>query len=635
VKLGDQPAHVADEDETDSADRDDREPCVVTPLIVPDLGKRRQVARRIDAQVRAFTEHVQRMTERSRRFEGLTRAAAAPDPQLLRDVSDELHVRHEELTAAAEELEAQAEELLRTRVALENERLRYRDLFDAAPDPYFVTDSNGVIREANFAAGALLHVEPQFLVGKPLIHFVARGDTRAFRDAISTMSASPEKAKIEHLEVRLRPRDKAPVFYAWLTATPIFSRQRAPSFRWIARDMTAVHRRSEELEQRVATSSAELAREAMEKNELLAREKTAREEAERANATKDAFLATLATELRSPLHSILAWTRLLQRGNLDRAAAKGALEAIARSSSAQLRLVDECLEVSRIAAGKLALDMARVDLAAVIRRAIEASRPATDVKRLRVDCVIDDACTVDGDVHRLRQVLENLLENATEFTPIGGRIVVNLARIGSSACIRIEDSGAGASPDTSAHFFAETEREKLGLGLSIVRQLVELHGGSVRAENDGAGRGATLVVALPLAGIADGGRRPAPPALAGLKVLLVSKNVAQTEELARVLEGRAGQVSIRDDVESALIAVKEWGPDVVVVDVAIDDERGYAFLERAKELAGRRLRGIALTPFARPVDAERALSRGYHAYVARPLEAEAIVSAIGAAANGY
>jgi signal transduction histidine kinase/CheY-like chemotaxis protein/PAS domain-containing protein len=381
-----------------------------------------------------------------------------------------------------------------------------------------------------------------------------------------------------------------------------------------------------------------------EREALLDAERSARTAAERLGRTKDDFLATLSHELRTPLMAILGWAAVLARGGDADIVARG-VDAIMRSAKAQSQLIDDLLDMGRIVSGKVRLDVQPTDLAAVIDAALDVVRPAAEAKEITLRRVLDPrAGPVSGDAQRLQQVVWNLLSNAVKFTPKGGRIDVRLERVGSQVEITVADTGAGISTEFLPHVFDRFSQSDesitrkhggLGLGLSIVRHLVELHGGSVTATSAGLGEGATFCVRLPLAPVRtfSGASHPAVSAgiawdeaalaLHGVRVLVVEDDADARELLRELLMQFHAEVSTAQSADEGLARLGEVRPDVIVSDIGMPDVDGYEFIRRVRRLpsaAGGNTPAIALTAFARPEDRVRALLAGYQSHIAKPIE---------------
>ncbi len=380
-----------------------------------------------------------------------------------------------------------------------------------------------------------------------------------------------------------------------------------------------------------------------ERRTLLAGEQAARVEAETANRAKDEFLAVLSHELRTPLNAILGWSRMLRFGALDRGTVERAVETIERNAHLQTQLIDDLLDVSRIVSGKLNIERRRVDLPTVVRAAVASVRVLAEAKDVRLETALDAASeAVSGDPGRLQQALWNLLSNAIKFTPAGGRVQIALERREGWAEIRVTDTGAGIAPAVLPYIFerfrqgeAGTTREYggLGLGLAIVRHLVELHGGAVRAESEGEGRGSTFTVRLPLIGSRDpaqpGRATPVEPAAAtapallqGIDVILVDDDADGRELLSTALARAGAWVRAVPSVAQALAELDLRVPDILVSDLAMPDEDGYALIRRVRALSSdqRRLPAVAVSGHAREEDRRQALEAGYDLHIAKPID---------------
>jgi signal transduction histidine kinase len=385
--------------------------------------------------------------------------------------------------------------------------------------------------------------------------------------------------------------------------------------------------------------------------DALVREQAARGAAEAANRTKDEFLATLSHELRSPLNAILTWTRLLRSGQLDAERTGRALEAIERNTHLQVKLVDDLLDVSRIISGKMRLEVSLVELPGIVEAAIETLRPAADAKAIRVEVTFDPTVgPVYGDAGRLQQVVWNLLSNAVKFTPKGGRIAVRVRTLESVAQITVTDSGQGIDPAFLPHIFerfkqadaTSTRAETgLGLGLAIVRHLVELHGGTVEARSAGLGAGTTFTVRLPVPAVrgkasdAGASHRPptaASPSLDGLTVLVVDDEPDAREALSAVLEQAGAAVRAAGSVDEAMTLLAGSRPDVIISDIAMPHQDGYALMRRLTGSPPDAPSGVptlALTAYVSTEDQRRILDAGYDAYLTKPIDAAELVIAVG------
>lgn len=390
-----------------------------------------------------------------------------------------------------------------------------------------------------------------------------------------------------------------------------------------------------------------------ERARLLVLEQAARKQAEEANRTKDEFLATLSHELRTPLNAILGWVQVLRTGKLDAAAGARALETIERNARSQAQLIADLLDVSRIITGKLRLDFKPVELRRIIDSALETVRPAADAKGILLDISIGPlASPVLGDADRLQQVIWNLLSNAIKFTPRAGRVEVRLREEGGNAVIRVSDSGIGIRPDFLPYVFDRFRQAEgsitrthggLGLGLSIVRHLIELHGGTAEVESAGEGEGAIFSVRLPLraelaeddpldrTGVTSPGLFSTPNLLAGVRVVVVEDEADTRELLALSLQQCGAEVAAFGSVPEALASFDLAVPDVLLSDIGVPGEDGYSLIRkvRAREPAlGGKVPAAALTAYARAEDRLRALEAGYQTHLAKPVDPSELIATV-------
>ncbi len=396
---------------------------------------------------------------------------------------------------------------------------------------------------------------------------------------------------------------------------------------------------------------AEMTRLEQARAELLEREQAARASAESANRLKDQFLATVSHELRTPLSAILGWADMLQSGRLSPEKRERACEAIFNNAKRQAQLIDELLDVARIISGKLRLERTAVDPREIVNGALETVQPAAEAKGIRIDVAIDPAVgAFHGDGPRLQQVLWNLLSNAVKFTPAGGTVSVTVRLSGKAGEIVVRDSGAGIPGDFLPSVFepfrqADASRTRrhggLGLGLAIVRQLVEAHGGAVRVDSAGEGQGATFSVRLPIVALKhrrDGDvsaqiPTPAPTtaALTGLSVLVVDDDDESRCVVATYLESHGAAVLTAQSASEALAILQRDQVDVLLADVAMPDEDGYSLVRKLRALQAARASTIpaaALTAFARDEDRQEALEAGFQLHLTKPIDAGALVAAV-------
>jgi signal transduction histidine kinase/ActR/RegA family two-component response regulator len=379
---------------------------------------------------------------------------------------------------------------------------------------------------------------------------------------------------------------------------------------------------------------------------LLEREQAARASAEEANRLKDEFLAVVSHELRTPLNAILGWADMLQRGTLQATQRERAYRTICDSARRQAELIEDLLDVARITTGKLRLEQHVVDLLDVIRDAMQVVKPGADVKGIRVALDIDpSAVFVHGDAARLQQIASNLLSNAVKFTPAAGAVHVRLTRAGHSAQLAIADTGQGISPTFLPWVFepfrqadGSTTRvhSGLGLGLSIVKNLVEAHGGTVTADSGGEGRGATFTVRLPIAlGAEARASVVANPqeeiSIRGVSVLVVDDDETSRDVVAAHLHEWNAAVLTASSAEQALEMLKSQHVDVLLADIGMPGQDGYAFIEKVRGSEAARVSSIpaaALTAFAREEDRQRALQAGFQLHLAKPIDPLSLVAAV-------
>ncbi|MGH9881549.1 MAG: response regulator, partial [Pyrinomonadaceae bacterium] len=396
-----------------------------------------------------------------------------------------------------------------------------------------------------------------------------------------------------------------------------------------------------------------------ERAQLLIREQAARADAEKANRTKDEFLATLSHELRTPLSAILGWTHLVRTGKLDETQMARALETIERNARSQSQLIDDLLDVSRIITGKLQIELRPVDLSSVIETAMDALRPAFEAKAINFETKLEPtACLVLGEANRLQQIFWNLFSNAVKFTPQDGKVCVEVKRRASRVQISVSDSGIGISGEFLPYIFdrfrqadGSTTRVHggLGLGLAIVKHLVQLHQGTIEVESEGQNRGACFTINLPLASAAvaqdpansavsefdnDGLSSVSSTILKGLRILVVDDESDSRELVTAILTRFGSDVKCTECAEEAIQAFKEWEPDVLVSDIGMPQEDGYSLIKKLRKLRTKRakqLPAIALTAYATDEDRTRVLSAGFQMHVAKPIEAQVLVMSIAAA----
>jgi PAS domain S-box-containing protein len=499
---------------------------------------------------------------------------------------------------------------------------RLRAVLQTAPDAIIATSGDGRIQLINSQAEVLFGYSPAELVGQPIevllperlrtAHVAHRQDYQV-HPRVRPMGVG--------LDLMARRKDGSE-FPTEISLSPLPT-DNGLMVTSVLRDITE-RRKAEE-----------------QRKELL-REQAARAEAEAANRAKDEFLAVVSHELRTPLNAILGWAVLLRSKTVDAETSERALAAIERNALAQRQLIDDLLDVSRMVAGKLRLNVQDVDLPVVIEAAVDAVRPAADAKGVRVETIVEAGTpAIWGDPARLQQVFWNLLSNAVKFTQKDGVVEVRLLRGGSMIEIAVSDTGEGISADLLPHVFdrfrqADTSSTRshtgLGLGLAIVRQVVELHGGSVEAQSAGRNRGATFVVRLPVPAARP--HRPAESAgvprvrveeavgpwrLEGVRILAVDDEPEARTVLAAVLADYGAEVTLAGSAEEALTLLERRKPHVLISDVAMPGIDGYVLMARVRTRYPA-LPAIALTAHATAEDRLRALAAGFQSHVPKPVE---------------
>ncbi|CAM3738025.1 PAS domain S-box protein [Corallococcus sp. ZKHCc1 1396] len=540
------------------------------------------------------------------------------------------------------EARAATQERERLLEALRESEARFRNMADHAPVMLWVTDVEGFTTYMNrgwYAFTGQTEVQGLGLGWLAAIHPDDMERTRDIFLAANTAHHQPFR-----LDYRLRGGDGV---YRWAvdSGSPRFDAD-GRFLGYIGSVIDISDRKQAEVE-----------REA-----LLARESAARQEAEVANQLKDEFLATVSHELRTPLTAILGWVQLLRTGHLPESRRARALETMERNARAQGQLIEDLLDVSRIVSGKLKLDVEPVDLSTVVQQALESVRPAADARGVQVQATVDSSSSVMGDPQRLQQVVWNLLSNAVKFTPRNGRVRLVVERRASLVELTVADTGQGISPAFLPHVFERfrqadsgTTRKTggLGLGLSIVRHLVEMHGGTVAAASAGDGQGATFTVRLPLSIIqhrdaalppplrlpSGPGTEPVhPPELNGVRVLVVDDEEDARELLRTLLEDSGALVLTAGSAAEGLQVLQAERPDVLVSDIGMPGTDGYGFIERVRALPaddGGRTPAVAITAYARSEDRTRVLRAGFQSHVPKPVEPVELLAVLASLAGRF
>lgn len=528
--------------------------------------------------------------------------------------------------------------------ALRRSEERFRLLVEGVADyAIFMLDANGRIATWNVGAERIKGYAAADIIGRHFSVFYPR-EARESGWPDHELQVAAEKGTF--VDEGWRVRKDGSMLWANVTITALrHDDGRLLGFAKLTRDLT----------ERRQAEAAELA--SRQRDELLQAERSARMEAQRATRMKDEFLATLSHELRTPLSAILGWTQVLRRaGRADKPVdLERAIEVIDRNARAQVKLIDDLLDLSRILAGKVRLDLQPVALLEVVQAAVDSALPSAEAKGLRLTSRLDPATpAVHGDSARLQQVVWNLLTNAIKFTPKGGQVQVTLQCTGAHLELGISDSGIGIPPGYLPHVFDRFSQQDssttrafggLGLGLAICRQLVELHGGTVRASSAGEGQGASFVVELPVSQSpqqTEAAQSGPPdtavaadlplPRLEGVHVFVVDDEPDARELLRRMFEDQGALVTSFASAQEALAAVPRARPALIVSDIGMPTMDGYQFMRalRADERRDERIPAVALTAFARAEDRKKSLLAGYQAHLAKPFDvAELILTAAG------
>jgi PAS domain S-box-containing protein len=544
-----------------------------------------------------------------------------------------------ELFLARVKLQRQ-EALIRTRERelLENKlELRYRMLMDSMPLGLVAARADGSVYFCNkkWSDDTGLTLAQSMNIAELLVTHPE--DTERVRMACA-------KALVERVpaEVEGRIRRASDGMYRWHLgrAVPEFD-ERGTLVGWIA-TVTDIH------DQKESQATRE---------RLLTAERVARQEAEAANRAKDEFLATVSHELRTPLNAILGWARMLRSGMLEGKKLDHALSTIERNAQVQTDLIDDILDVARIITGKMRVQVKRMSCSAAVKAAVDTVQPAADAKNIHLKVELDStADELGADPDRFQQIVWNLLSNAIKFTPPAGEVTVGSRKEGERLVVWVKDSGRGISEEFLPYVFDQFRQAEsistrtqggLGLGLAIVRHLVELHGGTIEARSEGLGKGATFSFGLPLRTIAQDPpepswirlQHPMPPGLAennvrldGVRVLFVDDQVDAREMLTELLEMYGAQVVAVETAQGAYEALGTGTFDVLVSDIGLPNENGYDLIRRIRQLPperGGRIPAVAVTGFARTEDGRRALSEGFQNHLAKPVEPNELIALLG------
>jgi PAS domain S-box-containing protein len=504
-------------------------------------------------------------------------------------------------------------------------------IIKSSDDAIVSKDLNGIILSWNPAAERIFGYTAAEAVGNS-IHLIIPGDRRA--EELEVLAKVSSGEGVDHYETVRRRKDGTLIDIS-LTVSPIRdSTGKIVGASKVARDITERKRLAEAV------------------HAQLMRERTFQTEA---NRIKDQFLATLSHELRTPLNAIVGWAEMLLAGTLSEPEKELGLKTIERNARAQVQLVDDLLDVGRITSGKMRLQIQPVDLVEVAKAAMDIVRPSATAKKIKLTGEWKrPELIIDADDDRLQQVAWNLLSNAIKFTPARGQVTIRVDTDSEgNACLIVQDSGAGIGERFLPHVFDRFRQQDgsltrrhggLGLGLAIVRQIVELHGGTVDVESPGEHQGSTFTVVLPGAT----SRRKTPvampdqafnqPRLEGLRILVVDDHADDRELLAIILRREEAEVRVAASAADALEMLQSWKPDVLVSDIEMPEEDGYMLIAKVRELADPVVAAtpaIAVTAHARIADRQRAIAAGYAYHIAKPIDRMRLIDAVGAAAGRH
>jgi signal transduction histidine kinase/ActR/RegA family two-component response regulator len=468
---------------------------------------------------------------------------------------------------------------------------------------------------------------------------VVRTRRPALISQVTEADLSAVALNAEHLALfkQLGPR-------SWIIA-PLVAYERALGTITLA--ITESSRRYGEVDLSFAMAVANQTAAAIEIWRLYREAQEARGAAEAANRAKDEFLSTLSHELRNPLNAVHGWATLIERGQLGEAQTRRAVQVIVRNVNAQIRLVDDLLDMSRVVSGRMRLVVQPVDLRELIEDSLEAVRHAADAKGIRIQRLLEaPSVLVSGDPGRLQQIVWNLLDNAVKFTPRDGRVQVHLQRVRSHAEIVVSDTGQGIAPEILPYVFDRLRQGEsgsarshggLGIGLALVRHLAELHGGSVYAESAGDGKGATFVVKLPLM-VAERREQPiaarepstlASTALSGAHIVVVDDDPTAVELIREVLAQAGAQVIECRSADEAFRVIQQRSPDLLVSDIEMPGEDGHSLIRKVRALdpeRGGKIPAVALTAFGRTEDRIRSLTAGFSIHVSKPVDPAELIA---------
>ena len=510
-------------------------------------------------------------------------------------------------------------------------------IVDSSDDAIVSKDLNAIVTSWNSAAVRIFGYQPEEMIGQSITRLIPE-DRKEEEPRILERLRKGER--VDHFE-SVRVRRDGTLIEVSLTISPIKnSSGEIIGASKIARDITE----QKQIQRRMAETNSELQR-------TLRKLEEANEELKRAGQLKSEFVSTLSHELRTPLTAISGWVQILKEQAPPETELAEGLQVIERNLRVQLKLIDDLLDMSRIEAGKIFLEVQSLDLTAVLEAAIEAIKPAADAKQIRLTRAFSSLNgVIMGDRNRLQQIIWNLLSNAIKFTPKSGRIHITTERVRSHAEIAISDNGEGIAPDFLPRVFdrfrqadGSTSRKHggLGLGLAIVKSLTELHGGEVRAHSKGPGQGATFIISLPLVAAHHDPEREASEAryamldaevpagdLRGIKILTIDDDLDSATVVSRILQGQQAEVRTAHSMEEGLRLVEDFQPDVIFSDIGMPGHDGYEFIKRLRASEGRLIPAVALTALARKEDRTRALRAGFQMHVAKPVDSAELIAVV-------
>lgn len=585
------------------------------------------------ADARDFAAELARSRARMAPYE--VPVAVVP-PESLAAVVHELRVQQEELSVAEEELRAQLEELARATDRAHAERDRYRALFDDAPDACFVTDRLGVIRDVNLRGAEITNVAVRFLIGKPLTALIDIADARLFR----TRMVDLREQSCIAIDLRLQPRGGEPTWCA-LRASVVND---GAGILWVARDIRARHdeasaRHRSYLDVGGADTRrriAALERANRDNGELLQRERRLREELVAADAAKDRLIAVLSHDLRGPLHGVLGWTGLLRREILDARARDRALVAIEDGAREQVRLLDELLDVSRVASEAVQLERVSVDLSRLAQEVVAALSAEAAEHAVTLTPAISRGIVVMGDRGRLRHLLRKVLARALASAAEGGTIELVAEVVDGHARVVLHDDGRGIAPKPTPALALHGPSPAIREGLSgdavfsyLVRRIVELHDGTVVAASDDAGAGSRLTFTVPLPGTVRNSSPPPPArALTGMRVLVVDADADARELMTMVLEAEGALVASARSADEALLVFDAAPLDALVTELALPGQDGIQLMRRLGARPASTTAFVLISGHHERHDAQRALDAGFDACLTKPIDSAALVTTL-------